>query len=72
MRLCRLLLLLGAVFAGLFGMAAVSCLILLHVAGIDSFDVSYTDGRGSVIPKPMLSRKYRPAELKTTDRRRQK
>lgn len=71
-RLCRLLLLLGAVFAGLFGMAAVSCLILLHVAGIDSFDVSYTDGQGSVIPKPMLSRKYRPAELKTTDRRRQK
>ena len=71
-RLCRMLLLLSALFAGLFGMAAMSCLILLHLAGIDSFDVNYVSARGASFPKPKLAEKYRPAELKTPDRRRQK
>ena len=71
-RLCRMLLLLSAVAAGLFGIAAMSCLILLHLCGIDSFDVSYITMRSGIVPKPKLSEKYRPAELKTTDRRRQK
>ncbi len=41
-RLCRLALLLGAVFAGLFGVAFVGCLILLHLADLDSFGQAYT------------------------------
>lgn len=71
-RLCRMLLLLGAIFAGLFGMAAISCLLLLHISGINSFDLSYTDGKGTILPKAKLAKKYRSEELKTPDRRRQK
>ena len=42
LRLSRLALLLGAIFAGLYGVALVACLSLLHLADLDSFGVSYT------------------------------
>ena len=42
LRLSRLALLLGAIFAGLYGVALVACLSLLHLAALDSFGVSYT------------------------------
>ena len=79
-RLCRSLLLLGAIFAGLFGVAAASCLLLLHLAGLDSFGVDYTSPLSDEYPlgllrllitPPKRSVKFRPPELKTPDRRRQ-
>ncbi len=79
-RLARLALLLGAIFAGLYGTALVTALLLLHLASLDSFGVNYTaplsDGlRGNLrrlllqVPKP--ADKFRDPHLKTPDRRRQ-
>ena len=42
LRLSRLALLLGAIFAGLYGVALVGCLSLLHLADLESFGISYT------------------------------
>lgn len=80
-RLVQMGMLIAAIAAGLFGMAALSCLILLKLADMDSFGVNYTAPvTGSQpwglarlllrLPKPM--RKYRDALLRTPDRRRQK
>lgn len=41
LRLCRLLLLLGAIFAGLYGLSLMACLLLLHLAELESFGVPY-------------------------------
>ena len=41
-RLARLGLVLAAVMAGLFGVGAGLCLLLLHLARLDSFGFSYT------------------------------
>ena len=81
LRTCRALLLLSAIFAGLFGIAAVCCLIFLHLAQIDSFGVDYTapvsDGCPFglwrlLISLPKKQMKYRDPNLKTPDKRRQK
>lgn len=80
-RLVQMGMLIAAIAAGLFGMAALSCLILLLLSDMDSFGVNYTApltgeqpwGLARVllqVPKPM--RKYRDALLRTPDRRRQK
>ena len=80
-RLGRFALLLTAILAGLFGVGAAVCLMLLHLAGLESFGVNYTapltDGRpGGLIrlliraPKP--KNKFRDPLLRTPDRRRQK
>lgn len=80
-RLVQMGMLIAAIAAGLFGMAALSCLILLLLSDMDSFGVNYTApltgeqpwGFARVllqVPKPM--RKYRDALLRTPDRRRQK
>ena len=50
LRLSRLALLLGAIFAGLYGVALVACLSLLHLADLDSFGVSYTAPLASGLP----------------------
>ena len=80
LRACRALLLLSAIFAGLFGIAAMCCLIFLHLAQIDSFGVDYTapvsDGRSFgvfrlLICKPKKQAKFRDPLLKTPDKRRQ-
>ena len=41
-KLCRLLMLLAAIAAGFFGIGIFCCILLLHLAGIDSFGVNYT------------------------------
>ena len=41
-RLCRILLLLAGIAAGLYGVALVSCLIAAHLSSIDSFGQNYT------------------------------
>lgn len=80
-RLARFVLVLAATVAGLFGIGVFLCLLLLHLAGIDSFGINYTaplsDSRpGGLLrmlfkpPKP--SDKFRDPLLNTPDKRRQK
>ncbi len=79
LRLWSIALLLAAALAGLYGMALGCCLLLWHLAGIDSFGRSYTaplseDGPGlrrMLLRRPLAARKLRDALLETTDRRRQ-
>ena len=79
-RLLRLVLVVAATAAGLFGVGLVLCLFLLHLASLDSFGTNYTapltDGRPFPLlrllirlPKPM--NKYRDPNLNTPDKRRQ-
>jgi len=80
-RLLRMGLVIAAVLGGLFGVGAALCLLLLHIANIDSFGANYSaplsDGEPFALvrllvrkPKPML--KYRDPSLNSEDRRRQK
>lgn len=41
-RLVRLLLVFGAILGGLYGMGLICCLVLLHLADLDSFGTNYT------------------------------
>lgn len=79
-RLIRFALLIGAVAAGLFGIGLLSCLMLLSMADMDSFGRNYTspvtDGRPHGILRTLLripktADKFRDAELRPRDRRRQ-
>lgn len=80
-RLLRLGLVIAAVLGGLFGVGAGLCLLLLHLAKLDSFGVNYTaplsDGEPFPLtrllvrrPKPLI--KFRDPELNCQDKRRQK
>ena len=80
-RLARLVLLIGAILGGLYGLTLLLCLLLWHLAGIDSFGVNYTaplsDGlrgnlRRALLHPPMPADKFRDAHLRTPDRRRQR
>lgn len=81
LRICRFLLLLSAVAAGLFGVGVVCVLILMHIADIDSFGVNYTTPLSSGRPGGLIRLFYRPFKpsdkfrdpcLNTPDKRRQK
>ena len=80
LRLWRLGMLLAAIWAGLFGVGLVICLMLLHLADLDSFGVNYTaplsEGRPwglwrllLRVPKPW--NKHRDPLLGSPDERRQ-
>ena len=80
-RLSRFALLIAAIASGLFGVGVVTCLLMLHLADIDSFSINYTaplsgDQPGGLfkllirLPKPL--NKFRDPQLGTPDRRRQK
>ena len=80
-KLCRLLMLLAAITAGFFGIGIFCCILLLHLAGIDSFGVNYpaplSGGRPGgllrmLLRRPIPDRKFRNPDLNTPDRRRQK
>ncbi len=80
-RLLRMGLVIAAILGGLFGVGAGLCLLLLHLARIDSFGTNYTaplsDGEPFpllrlLIRKPKPWRKYRDPGLGGGDRRRQK
>lgn len=80
-RLTRLALFLGAVFAGLYGVGLVSCLLLLHLADLDSFGVDYTaplsSGRPGGMSRLLLRRpgfwdQWRDPVLRVLDRRRRR
>lgn len=80
-RQLRFVLLLAAIFAGLFGVILFSCLILLHLASIDNFGINYTaplsDGRPGGLLRlllriPKTKNKFRDPILRTPDKRRQK
>jgi len=79
-RLLRFILLIAAILAGLFGVGAVCCLTVLHLASIDSFGVNYTSPVSSgqawgffrlFIRKPKPNNKFRDPALRTPDKRRQ-
>lgn len=81
LRLLRFALLISAIAAGLYGIGLVSCLVLLHLASIDSFGLNYTaplsDGYSGglfrlLIRIPKRMNRYRDPLLKSYDRRRQK
>jgi hypothetical protein len=81
LRLWSIGLLLAGALAGLYGVALGSCLLLWHLAGIDSFGVNYTaplsDGlrgnlRRALLHPPKPADKFRDAHLRTPDRRKQK
>lgn len=80
-RLVRFGLVLAAVAAGLFGVAAVSALVIFSLARIDSFGVNYTAPLSDGLPggfiklfwrKPKRLDKFRDPLLNTPDRRRQR
>ena len=80
LRISRFLLVLAAIGAGLFGVAALLCLIVWHLSCIDNFGVNYTaplsDGRKrslirAVLQPPKPDDKLRSPELNTPDKRRQ-
>lgn len=79
-KLCRLALLLAAILGGLYGVGLGLCLILLHLADLDSFGRSYTaplsEGRPGGLSRlllrpPKAENKRRDPLLHTPDRRRQ-
>ncbi len=78
-RLSSFLALLCAMAAGLFGVGVYACLLLWHLAGIDSFGRSYTaplseSGLGGLrrvlLRRPEARRLFRDRLLRTPDRRR--
>lgn len=80
-RLACFVMLLCAAAAGLFGIGVFSCLLLLHLASIDSFGRSYTaplsEGRRGGLFRVLFRRpeskvKFRDPTLNTPDKRRQK
>ena len=80
-RLCRLLLLLGAIFAGLYGVGLMGCLLLLHLAELESFGVPYSaplsSGRPGGLTRLLLRlperlQIWRDPLLRTPDKRRRK
>ena len=80
-RLVRFAFLLAAVIAGLYGVGIATCLLILHLASIDSFGVNYTaplsDDRPwglirLLIRRPKPSDKFRDPLLNTPDKRRQR
>ena len=79
-RLCRALLLLAAIVAGLYGVTLASCLIAAHLSSIDSFGLNYTaplsDGEGGsllrLLRPPLFSQEPPSAALRRPDRRRER
>ena len=80
LRLCRMLFLLAAILAGLYGVALASCLVAAHLASIDSFGVNYTAPLSGEAPfalgrllfsPPKTAQKARDPLLGSPDRRRQ-
>ena len=82
LRIWRFLLAVLASTAGLFGVVAVAAMLVCHLAGIESFGVSYltpfaanageqVEGH-AVLRRPLKRTKLRPAALRTRNRRNQR
>lgn len=80
-RIISFAMVLAAVLAGLFGVGIAFCLLLLHLATINSFGKNYTaplsDDKAFpltrlLIQKPKPINKFRDPQLNTPDKRRQK
>ncbi len=81
LRIGRLLLVLSAILAGLFGVAAGLCLMTLYLCSLESFGVNYmspmSNGSGpgllrALVRVPKAMNKFRDPDLRTPDRRRQR
>ena len=68
-RLARLGLVLAAIAAGFFGVGAALCLLLLHLAQIDSLGLNYTAPLSDGRPRP-LKRLLPPSAREGTEARR--
>ena len=68
-RLARLGLVLAAIAAGFFGIGAALCLLLLHLAQIDSLGLNYTAPLSDGRPRP-LKRLLPPSAREGTEARR--
>ena len=68
-RLARLCLVLAAIAAGFFGVGAALCLLLLHLAQIDSLGLNYTAPLSDGRPRP-LKRLVPPSPREGTEARR--
>lgn len=80
-RLCRFLMVLCAIAAGMFGVMAGAVMLIYHLASLESFGVDYlspVSDRGllcavhALIRPPMRQRKLRDPALNTPDRRSRK
>lgn len=80
-RIGRLLLVLTAILAGLFGVAVGLCLLTWYLCGMESFGVNYmaplSSGRDNGLMRALLRvpkamNKFRDPDLRTPDRRRQR
>lgn len=80
LRIWRFVLVIAAVLWGLFGVAALMCLMVWMLCTMDNFGINYTspmsDGRPrslvrTFLRKPKPKDKYRDEELRTPDKRRQ-
>ena len=81
LRLCRFALVIAAILAGLYGVAAVLCILIWYLCTIDSYGVNYTSplsgGRRGGFAAALLRRhipddKLRDPDLNTPDKRRQR
>ena len=82
LRICRFLLVLPAIFMGMFGLVLGIVLLLRHLAGLESFGVPYLSpfvgadgGKGllqALFRPPMERKKIREAALRVRDVRNQK
>ena len=79
LRIWRFLLCLLASVAGLFGAMLGGAALVIHLAGLESFEVSYltpfavsSDGDSEIIRRPLPWVKNRPAALRTPNRRKQR
>ncbi len=80
-RLCRFLMVLCAIIAGMYGLMAGFAMLIYHLATIESFGVDYLSplsDRGmfqafkSILRPPLRHRKFRDPALNTPDKRTQK
>ena len=82
LRIWRFLLAAAASLAGLFGAAAALAALVIHLAGLESFGVSYLspfstesdapDQGGALIRHPLPEVKWRPAAIHPRNRRNQR
>ena len=80
LRICRLVLVVAAILAGLYGVTALLCILVWYLCTIDSYGVNYTAPLSSGAPhnlartflrRPMPEDKFRDPDLNTPDKRRQ-
>ena len=71
-RIWRFVIAAVSALAGLIGMGAGVLILIIHLAGLKSMDVSYLTIRGGVLRRRFARNKFRDSKLNPMDRRNQK